>query len=41
VSTNVPIKNELVVQLMRSIGIRKINGGKFGKDHRLTDIGRE
>jgi hypothetical protein len=41
VRTNVPIRNELVVQLMRSVGIRKIKGGNFGKDHRLTDIGRE
>src|SRR5437899_9389202 len=29
VRTNVPIKNELVVQLMRSVGMRKINGGNW------------
>ena len=40
VRTNVPIKNELVVQLMRSVGMRKITGRKFSKDHRLTDVGR-
>jgi hypothetical protein len=27
----VPIKNELVVQLMRSVGMRKIKVGKFGR----------
>jgi hypothetical protein len=32
VSKNVPIRNELVVQLMRSIGIRKINGRNLGED---------
>jgi hypothetical protein len=25
---SVPIRNELVVQLMRSVGMRKINGAK-------------
>src|SRR5437879_1127903 len=29
VRTNVPIKNELVVQLTRSIGMRKINAREF------------
>ena len=32
VRTNVPIKNELVVQLMRSVGMRKIKGRNFRKD---------
>jgi hypothetical protein len=40
VRTNVPIRNELVVQLIRSVGMRKITGRKFLKDHRLTDVGR-
>jgi hypothetical protein len=40
VRTNVPIRKELVVQLMRSVGMRKITGRKFSKDHRLTDVGR-
>ena len=31
VRTNVPIKNELVVQLMRLAGIRKIKGVSLGK----------
>ena len=30
--TNVPIRNELVVQLMRSVGMRKITARKFSKD---------
>ena len=29
VRTNVPIRNELVVQLMRLVGIRKIKGREF------------
>ena len=29
---NVPIKNELVIQLMRSVGMRKITERKFSKD---------
>jgi hypothetical protein len=32
VRKNVPIRNELVVQLMRSIGMRKINGGNLEED---------
>ena len=40
VRKNVPIRNELVVQLMRSVGIRKTTARKFSKDHRLTDVGR-
>ena len=40
VRTNVPIKNELVVQLMRSVGMRKITARKFSKDHQLVDVGR-
>ena len=31
VRINVPIRNELVVQLMRSAGMRKINGGNWGR----------
>src|SRR6516162_3513162 len=31
VRTNVPIKNELVVQLMRPVGIRKITSGSLGR----------
>ena len=31
VRTNVPIRNELVVQLMRSVGIRKIKGANLGR----------
>src|SRR5438046_8037807 len=31
VRTNVPIRNELVVQLMRSVGMRKINGRNWGR----------
>jgi hypothetical protein len=38
VRKNVPIKNELVVQLMRSVGMRKITGEN--KDHQLLDVGR-
>ena len=30
VRKNVPIKNELVVQLMQLSGMRKINGGNWG-----------
>jgi len=40
VRTNVPIRNELVVQLMRSVGMRKITGRKFSSVHELLDIGR-
>src|SRR5436305_3388677 len=29
VRTKVPIRNELVIQLIRSVGIRKITGGGF------------
>ena len=39
VRKNVPIKNELVVQLMRSVGMRKIKSGKFSKGHQLLDVG--
>jgi hypothetical protein len=38
VRINVPIKNELVVQLMRSFGMRKSRGEN--RDHQLLDIGR-
>src|SRR5215471_17994481 len=31
VRTDVPIKNELVVQLMRPVGIRKIKSGSLGR----------
>ena len=31
VRTNVPIRNELVVQLMRSVGIRKIKGANLAR----------
>jgi hypothetical protein len=37
VRTNVPIKNELVVQLMWSFGMRKITKKK---DYQLLDAGR-
>ena len=40
VRTNVPIRNELVVQLMRSVGMRKIKENKFEEDHRLIVVGR-
>ena len=40
VRTNVPIRNELVIQLMRSVGMRKITRRKFSNDHRLTEVGR-
>ena len=40
VRINVPIRNELVVQLMRSVGMRKITARKFSKDHQLVDVGR-
>ena len=40
VRTKVPIRNELVIQLMRSVGIRKIKGRKVGKSSRGHDIGR-
>ena len=37
---NVPIRNELVVQLMRLIGMRKITRVNLAKSYRLTDVGR-
>src|SRR6266487_1643485 len=36
VRTNVPIKNELVIQLIRSVGIRKIKGVEFGEGEFLV-----
>ena len=40
VRTNVPIRNELVVQLMRLVGMRKITEREFLRDHQLFDVGR-
>ena len=40
VRTNVPIKNELVVQLTRLRGMRKITERKVFRDHQLFDVGR-
>src|SRR5437016_13667473 len=35
VRTKVPIRNELVIQLIRSVGIRKITGGGFVRSLRV------
>src|SRR5947208_6745867 len=38
VRTKVPIKNELVIQLIRSVGIRKIKGQNLAKVNFLSAI---
>src|SRR6202011_741666 len=40
VKTKVPIRNELLVQLIRSVGMRKIKGRKLGKPSPVHEIGR-
>src|SRR5947207_7228822 len=40
VRTKVPIRNALVVQLMRSVGMRKIKGGNFADGSLDHDVGR-